>query len=90
MMLAVPLILPSCAEYDRAAEHLKMEGARATDAFLETSEYGICTASTIGAIMRRYGNSPDQSAAWQLFCEEVWRQQAGQELELFSKEKTNE
>lgn len=84
-ILAVLLTLTSCAEYDRASEHLKMEGARATDAFLETSEYGICSASTIGAIMRRYGSNPDAADAWQIFCEEVWKQQAGQELELFKK-----
>lgn len=86
VMLAVLAILViSCAEYQRAEEHLKVEGARATDAFLETSEYGICTAATIGSIMRRYGSNPEQAAAWQLYCEGVWKQQAGQELELFGK-----
>lgn len=85
VMLVVFLTLISCTQFNQASGHIKVEGARATDAFLETSEYGICTAATIGSIMRRYGSNPEQSAAWQLFCEGVWKQQAGQELELFGK-----
>lgn len=62
--LAMTIILSGCMSTDvvrNAAATLYDEG-------LDTSERFICNDSSIGAIKRRYGSSPERANAWKQFC----------------------
>ena len=42
--------------------------AQAGDSALKVAEWQVCTAATVGAIMRRYGKSSEEMEAWRRFC----------------------
>lgn len=59
------LVISGCAQLQFATQ----QGAEVADGALAGGAFTICTAATVGSIRRRYGNNPEQMAAWQLFCE---------------------
>ena len=61
-------LLPGCAELQVAKQAVADNDAKAADAELEVSEWGICNAATIGAWMRRYGNDPEKVEGWKRLC----------------------
>lgn len=69
-------VLSGCAEL----QTVKNQGQQISNTMLETGEYGVCYAATIGSLKRRYGNDADLAAAWERFCTEVWGKESGAEL----------
>ena len=67
-MLILLLLLGACAQVDRTMTLLEDRGAAASDRGLETAEWYICSASPIGAVLRRYFQSPVTAAAWAEIC----------------------
>ena len=65
LALAVGLT-SGCADSTR--ETIASEGARAYDQALETSEFVICQAASVGSVIRRYGKSEADAKAWRQIC----------------------
>jgi hypothetical protein len=61
---AAALLLSGCVTTAQIADR----GAEVSDAALEASEWTVCRASTVGAVLRRYGTSPERMEAWRLLC----------------------
>ena len=53
--LAVALVLSGCATYETVSTEVAEKGADAADEILETAEWGLTQAATLGAARRRYG-----------------------------------
>ena len=73
LIILTVMMLQGCTQWNM----FKGNAAKVTDGALEAGEWEMCTATSIGAIRRRYGNNEDLATAWQLFCEEVWKAEAG-------------
>jgi hypothetical protein len=66
--LALPLaalLLTGCAG---TLDYAATRGADVSDAALEASEWTVCRAATVGAVLRRYGTSPERMEAWRRLC----------------------
>lgn len=61
---AAALLLSGCAYTDLIADR----AAEASDSALEASEWTVCRAASVGAVLRRYGTSPERMEAWRLLC----------------------
>jgi len=68
------ILLSGCTQLGIVRDH----AAGVADGSLEASVYGACVATSVGALVRRYGNDPDGRAAWELFCGEEWRRGSGE------------
>jgi hypothetical protein len=62
------VIIPGCTSWNTLQSGIAVEGARAADEALETAEWGLCEATTMGAWQRRYGGNPDKAQAWSELC----------------------
>ena len=47
---------------------VKTKGAEFFDGALENAEFTICSAASIGSVMRRYGGSVEKARAWRTLC----------------------
>lgn len=69
--LLLPLALAACGftpQGTAVREFVKVEGAKAYDEGLINAEWFICNAASIGAIMRRYGQSEKSAKGWRALC----------------------
>lgn len=62
------LLLSGCAGWDVVQAGIARNGAKVADESLESSEWAICQAPTMGAWMRRYGKDPEKMEAWLKLC----------------------
>ena len=69
--LGLLLFLAGCGftpQGDAAREYIAIRGAQVADQSLQNSVWGVCKATTIGAVMRRYSHSAERMAAYMAFC----------------------
>ena len=69
--LLLPLAVAACGfttEGTALRQFVKVEGGQAYDEGLINAEWFICSAASVGAIMRRYGQSEKTAAAWRALC----------------------
>jgi len=59
--------ISGCAQVDATFDVFADISAKAADRSLTASEYGICTAATIGALRRKYPTT-EAMAKWNNFC----------------------
>lgn len=71
---ALLVLLTGCSQLSI----VKDQAAGIADGSLEASVYGACVASSVGALVRRYGSDPDGRAAWELYCSHEWRRGSGE------------
>jgi ABC-type enterobactin transport system permease subunit len=65
LALALAPALAACAGVRaEVADH----AAAAADASLESTEWALCQAASVGAVHRLYGPHPAKFAAWKRFC----------------------
>ena len=64
ILFTVLYLATGCAEIGI----VRQKGAEAADYVLDASVRGTCNDSTIGAIRRRYGGSPEMLQRWAVFC----------------------
>jgi len=60
--------MSGCTQYGIVKSAVAINGAKAADAELEVSEWGVCEAPTMGAWQRRYGTSPEKIDGWKKLC----------------------
>ncbi len=53
---------------DTVRDYVAIKGAALADQSLANSEWGVCTGTTMGAVMRRYGQSSERMKAYVDFC----------------------
>jgi hypothetical protein len=68
MLFSVVAALSGCAEFNAAQVAIADHGAQAADAALRTSKWGVCQATTIGALERDLGGDSTRSVGWLMFC----------------------
>ncbi len=68
VLVLMMLMLSGCASWDTLQAGFAVEGARAADEALQTYEWGICEAATVGSWKRRYGQDPNKAEAWAMMC----------------------
>lgn len=66
--LAAAAALQGCATWDAAQKIIAERGAKAADEQLESIEWGLCRQITVGAWVRRFGQSPELAQAWRGIC----------------------
>lgn len=64
------LLLSGCASIKEWGQDTLTYGARANDNALEGAEAIICRATSIGAIIRKYGQDASKARAWRELCVE--------------------
>lgn len=65
---------------DAARDAVEDYGSRGADALLENSEFIVCRAAPVGAVIRRYGRSQETAEAWKTLC------RGGEDSELLTPE----
>lgn len=65
LMLFVLSLTVGCAQQ---LHQFATKSASVADSALSASEWGVCTAATVGSVRRAYGTSPEKAKAWQTFC----------------------
>jgi hypothetical protein len=68
-VLSVLVVVSGCTSWNTLQSGVAVQGAKAADEALETSEWGICEAVTMGAWQRRYGENPGKAKAWADLCD---------------------
>jgi len=74
MALAATLFATGCGfttEGEVVRQAVKTEGARAYDEGLVNAEWFLCKAASVGAVLRRYGQSEHLMDAWRALCVEA-------------------
>jgi len=69
--LGLVLFLTGCGltrQGDVVRELIAVKGAAVADQSLANSEWGVCTGTSMGAVMRRYGRSAERMGAYVEFC----------------------
>ncbi len=64
-LLLAAILLSGCLP---EAQSIKDRGADVADTALDTSEWHICRAASVGSVLRRYGTSAERMAAWRALC----------------------
>ncbi len=62
------LFLAGCAGYDTGKALAIEKGTQAADEALDLGIFNTCQASTIGAVRRRFGDTPETWDMYQKFC----------------------
>ena len=68
LVIALAVIITGCASWETVQSGVAVQGAKAADEALQTSEWSICEATTMGAWQRRYGENPGKAKAWAELC----------------------
>jgi hypothetical protein len=58
------VLLSGCASVDSIADR----GAAVSDEALQSAEFIMCRAITVGTWVRTYGNDPQKADAWRKLC----------------------
>jgi hypothetical protein len=69
--LGLVLFLTGCGltqTGDTIRNVIAVKGAEVADQSLANSEWGVCTGTSMGAVMRRYGQSAERMGAYVEFC----------------------
>lgn len=62
------LSLTACAGWETVQGTVAGKGAQAADEFLQSGEWVVCEAATVGAVNRKYGLDPAKTQAWKDYC----------------------
>jgi len=65
LLIAVAIWLGGCT----TAQKYGQKGADVADGALETAEWTLCYAASVGSIRRRYAVSAERLAAWRDLCQ---------------------
>lgn len=68
-VLAGAFLLAGCESIDTARDLIKQKGAKLADEGLTDAEWLVCSASSIGAIKRRYGRTVERADTYKEFCD---------------------
>ena len=68
IMLSLIISLGGCARIAGYRSTAAEASSEAADQTLDHHVWGVCKASTAGALERRYGHDPEGAAAWLVFC----------------------
>lgn len=68
VLIVVTALLSACAGISSLETAVAKDGAAAADNALQVAEFAMCRGITVGAWVRRYGNSADSAAAWRTLC----------------------
>lgn len=68
LVLLMMALLSGCAGWQVVQAGVARNGALVADEALETAEWAVCEAPTMGAWQRRYGSQPDRAEAWRRLC----------------------
>jgi uncharacterized protein YceK len=68
IVMIVVLLLAGCSSWNTMQSAASIQGAKVADEELETAEWGVCMAPTVGAWQRRYGNAPTKAEGWAKLC----------------------
>lgn len=63
--------LTGCAQFDSGKAVILDRGAALEDNILHDAETVQCRVVSIGAWIRRYGNSPELAQAWRTLCNQA-------------------
>ncbi len=61
-------LVPGCAQWNVAQGIVADRGAAVADEVLQSSEFTLCKAITVGAWQRAYGQSAERADAWRKLC----------------------
>jgi hypothetical protein len=61
-------VMSGCSSWNTMQSAASIQGAKAADEELETAEWGVCMAPTVGAWQRRYGGNPVKAEGWAKLC----------------------
>jgi len=67
LILVLGLSVSGCVGFNTLRKSVGLYGADAADQALDTSLYGVCKGTTVGAINRRF-KTPEEKDAWLAFC----------------------
>lgn len=67
-MLLLLLLLSGCASYNGFAGLVQTQGADVADKQMDAAIFLICRGVTIGAWVRRFGESQTSAEAWGVLC----------------------
>lgn len=67
-------ILPGCAYLDAARGLAVARGEQVSDSARDNAEFMLCRGITVGAWLRRFGDSADLANAWRTLCSEQIKQ----------------
>lgn len=67
LLLIVVLAVSACSQ----SSVIRAKVSQGYDKALDTAEFTLCYAASIGSIRRKYGTSPDKMEAWRRLCSEV-------------------
>jgi hypothetical protein len=68
VVMLLMLFVAGCANWNTLQSAASIQGAKAADEELETAEWGVCMAPTVGAWQRRYGGNPVKAEGWGKLC----------------------
>lgn len=66
--LLILFTISGCAEYDALSTGVAVTGAQAADRALSAAEWEMCRAGSVGAVVRRYGQSQEMWSGWNQIC----------------------
>ena len=71
LLLATILALGGCGfttQGDAIRSGIETYGSQAMDEGLNSAEFFICRAASVGSVIRRYGKDKAQADAWKTLC----------------------
>lgn len=67
-LMILILLLPGCASYNAVTGIVRGQGAEVADKEMDASLFLLCKGITVGAWMRRFGDSQHLADAWGVLC----------------------
>ncbi len=69
-IIIMPLVLFAVAVLSGCGQGVAIRnaGAVAEDQLIDTAEWSICNAASVGSVRRKYGSDEEKAAAWRVIC----------------------
>jgi hypothetical protein len=64
----VVLLLAGCTTLDSARSSIATQGAEVSDRALVDGLWLVCSAASVGAWRRQFGQDPKRAEAWRVLC----------------------